>query len=38
MTAEPALASRVILEAEGKGFEPSTPLGAPDFESEARYL
>jgi hypothetical protein len=28
-----ALASRVSLEAEGMGFEPTTPFGAPDFES-----
>ena len=27
------LASRVSLEAEGKGFEPSTGFPAPDFES-----
>ena len=27
------LTSRVSLEAEGMGFEPTTPFGAPDFES-----
>ena len=28
-----ALASRVSFRAEGMGFEPTTPFGAPDFES-----
>ena len=28
-----AVASRVSSEAEGMGFEPTTPCGAPDFES-----
>jgi hypothetical protein len=27
------LASRVSFQAEGMGFEPTTPCGAPDFES-----
>jgi hypothetical protein len=27
------LASRVSFQAEGMGFEPTTPFGAPDFES-----
>lgn len=28
-----AVASRVSFQAEGMGFEPTTPFGAPDFES-----
>jgi hypothetical protein len=34
LQARKQLGNRVSLEAEGMGFEPTTPCGAPDFESD----